>query len=62
MVQETITYIKLIASEGKVLTDGNTYGKQVYLAEDADLSTWYEITDAEYAVIREQQTTDTSEE
>ena len=48
MTTETITRIKLTASEGMVLTDGESYGKEVFLAEDADASKWYEITEAEY--------------
>lgn len=38
----------LYASEGMVLTDGTTYGKIIYLAEGADESVYYSITEAEY--------------
>ena len=38
----------LEASEGKVLTDGETYGKTIYLADGLDESSFYEITEAEY--------------
>lgn len=48
MTTETITRIKLTASEGMVLTDGENYGKEVFLAEDADSSKWREITQEEY--------------
>ena len=48
MITETITRIKLTASEGMILTDGENYGKEVYLAEDAEQSLWYEITQEEY--------------
>ena len=48
MIKETITRIKLTASEGMVLTDGENYGKEVFLAEGADSSKWYEITEAQY--------------
>ena len=48
MITETITTIKLTASEGMMLTDGENYGKEVYLAEDAEKSLWYEITEDEY--------------
>ena len=48
MVTETITRIKLTASEGMILTDGENYGKEVYLAEDAQKSLWYEITQEKY--------------
>lgn len=55
MTTETITRIKLTASEGMVLTDGESYGKEVFLAEGADSSKWYEITDAEYETILNEQ-------
>lgn len=47
MKKRTVLY----ADEGKVLTDGTTYGKQIYLAEGLDESNFYEITEAEYAQI-----------
>jgi hypothetical protein len=40
--------IVLMASEGHVLTDGETYGRIVYLASGNDGEKWYEITEAEY--------------
>lgn len=55
MTTETITRIKLTASEGMVLTDGENYGKEVFLAEDADQTKWYEITQAEYEEILNQE-------
>ena len=45
--------IVLYADEGKVLTDGNTYGKQIFLADGADPENYYEITDAEYEAIQQ---------
>lgn len=38
----------LIANEGKVLTNGEIYGKVIYLAESVDESNFYEITEQEY--------------
>lgn len=48
MKKETITRIKLTASEGHMLTDGESFGRIVYLAQGDDGSKWYEITEAEY--------------
>lgn len=42
----------LYADEGKVLTDGEIYGKIIYLAEGLDESSFYEITDAEYEAMQ----------
>ena len=47
--------IVLYADEGKVLTDGNTYGKQIFLADGADPENYHEITDAEYEAIQQAQ-------
>jgi hypothetical protein len=48
MKKETITRIKLTASEGHILTDGENYGRIVYLAQGDDGEKWYEITEKEY--------------
>ena len=41
----------IIASEGKVLTNGEIYGKMIYLADGVSADAFYEITDTEYAEI-----------
>lgn len=48
----------LYADEGKVLTNGEVYGKQIYLADGVNPATFYEITDEEYAKILEENAKD----
>ena len=48
MQKETITRIKLTASEGHILTNGENYGRIVYLASGDEGEKWYEITEEEY--------------
>ena len=38
----------LEAAEGKVLTNGTTFGKLIFLAEGADPAEYREITEEEY--------------
>lgn len=38
---------KLTASEGMTLTNGETYGKEVYLGVNDSPKNWREITDSE---------------
>lgn len=51
MYKSTIEITKLTASEGHVLTNGEAYGKEVYLGKNDKAENWHEITDAEYAEI-----------
>ena len=46
---------KLTAEEEKVLTNGETYGKVIYLADGVSPDSFYEITEAEYAEIEEKE-------
>ena len=55
MQKETITRIKLTASEGHVLTDGENYGRVVYLASGDEGEKWYEIAEEEYEKILDSQ-------
>jgi hypothetical protein len=48
--------IVIYAEEGKVLTNGEIYGKQIFLAETENADSFYEITDAEYeSILKEQE-------
>ena len=40
--------IVLFADEGKVLTNGETYGTHIYLSEKDNPENWHEITEEEY--------------
>ena len=55
MKQETITSIKLIASDGMILTNGETYGTEVYLGTGDKAENWHEITEEEYNEILAEQ-------
>ncbi len=50
---KTVTRTVLIAEEGKLLTNGSTYCKEVYLGEGADASAWREVDGAERAEVEE---------
>lgn len=47
MEKSTIELIKLTASEGMTLTNGETYGKEVYLGCNDSAENWREIPEAE---------------
>lgn len=47
MKSEEITIIKLIASEGKSLTNGEIYAKELYLGCSDSPDNWTEIDDSE---------------
>lgn len=51
MTQETIELKKLIAAEGMILTNGETYGKEIFLGKGDDAANWREITEAEYEAL-----------
>ena len=55
MRTESIELIKLTASDGYVLTNGEAYSKEVYLGCNDKAENWREITEAEYNEILKQQ-------
>ena len=52
MITESINLIKLTASDGYVLTNGEAYSKEVYLGCNDKAENWREITEAEYEEIQ----------
>ena len=51
MEKTTIELVKLTAAEGMVLTNGEAYGKEIYLGCNDSSENWKEISDEEYAEI-----------
>ena len=49
---QTIEIRKLVASEGTVLTNGEVYGKEIYLGCNDKPENWSEITDEEYEAVK----------
>lgn len=47
MIQSTIELVKLTAAEGMTLTNGEAFGKEIYLGKNDKAENWHEITDAE---------------
>ena len=46
-ITENIQLIKLTAADGMVLTDGTSYGKEVYLGINDTADRWTEIPESE---------------
>lgn len=47
MKKQTIELIKLTASEGKTLTNGEIYSKEIYLGCNDSVNNWQEINDSD---------------
>ena len=47
MTTENIQLMKLTAADGMVLTDGTSYGKEVYLGINDTADRWTEIPESE---------------
>lgn len=61
MQTETIKTTVLKADEGKILTDGEIYGRTIYLAKGRTADEFHEVTEAEYEEIQKQDEPDTEE-
>ncbi len=48
MEKTKIELIKIRASDGMTLTNGEVYSKEIYLGINDSTENWNEITDAEY--------------
>lgn len=44
--------IRINATEGMVLTNGETYGKSITLGKNDSRDNWHEITEEEYEAIK----------
>lgn len=55
MQTEYITRTKITASEGMILTNGEIYGKEIFLSQTDVPYNYYEITEAEYETIMAEQ-------
>ena len=55
MEKIVIEITKLTASKGMILTNGQAYGKEIYLGCNDSPDNWYEITEAEYEAIISQE-------
>ena len=55
MQTEYITRVKLTASDGMWLTNGETYGKEIFLSQTDNPYNYREITEAEYEAIMAEQ-------
>lgn len=56
MTAETISIVKLIASEGMTLTNGEVFGKEIYLGVNDSPYNWNEISDEEAQKLQEELT------
>lgn len=61
MQTETIKTTVLKADEGKILTDGEVYGRVIYLGANRTAGEFHEITEAECEEIQKQDEADTEE-
>lgn len=62
MIETTIEIKKLTASDGMTLTNGEAFGKEIYLGINDSADNWHEITDAEAERIQAERLPDAQEE
>ena len=46
--------VKMVATEGMIYTNGETYGREIFLGSGDSPDNWWEITEAEYNKITEE--------
>ena len=47
MTKETVEILKLVAAEGMTLTNGQAFGKTIYLGNQDKAENWQEIPDTQ---------------
>lgn len=62
MIESIIEILKLTAAEGMTLTNGESFGKEVYLGKNDSAENWHEITDAEAEELQKVEETEVVEE
>lgn len=55
MKKTIVELTKITASDGMMLTNGETYSKEIYLGVNDCIDNWHEITDTEYEEILKKQ-------
>ena len=45
--------VKMVATEGMIYTNGETYGREIFLGSGDSPDNWHEITEEEYNKIME---------
>ena len=55
MKQEQKSRIRIIADEGMMLYNGEVLGKEVYLGSQDSVENWRQISDAEAALLQEEE-------
>lgn len=57
-----ITRKVIYADEGKILTNGEIYGKQIFLADGVSETDFHEITEEEYKQVMDELNADAEEQ